>query len=476
MFARSRRRVVLDALRASTQAYTSTSYVVVTPPVPRWRVNDDAVTAKQWLRKHLRHVPSDGERDFKGPHAGAAVFKLFRDRRVRVGTSAEDGRVPDGRLESARGLRRASRARTLTPGEFLCVPDGASGYWASWSDADQGGGENIMSDRDWALGEGLRARVRYRDEHVVVVDKPSGLATVPGAGNEVSVYDLRHTLEAPYVVHRLDRDTSGVLVLARTSFAANKLNAMFQRKSKTDFAAVLRAEMERGKAPRYDDSEIQRTYWAICANPPPRGTLEGWIDAPLADTDEGDGRGDNVRLVGGWRVYDVQNGDVIVGAGEQEFARVNKEENVSSRAATTRFKVLASAGDDGPTLLELVPITGRKHQLRVHLSKALSSPIVGDYKYGFTDKQKPWRARFAEIERFERERASSAAADRDDVWRALRRDSLRGASKLPLHLHAHSIKFSHPEGDRSVRVVAEPPSSFVQALDAFGLSPRASET
>ena len=467
------RRVSLDALtrRASSATGTSTSYVVVTPPVPRWRVDEDAVTAKQWLRKHLRHVPNaraSATDDGRGPRAGAAVFKLFRDRRVRVGTS-EDGRVPEGRLPTASGLRRAARARLLAPGEWLAVPDGASGYWASWDDGAENAQEG-QTEGDREMGEALRTRVRYRDEHVAVLDKPPGLATVPGAGVDVSVYDLRHALECPYIVHRLDRDTSGALVLARTSFAANKLNAMFRKKSKMDFTAVLRDEMENGESLRFDENDIQRTYWALCANPPPRGTVEGWIDAPLVDTDEGDGRGDNVRLIGGWRVYDVKTGDVIVGAGEQEFAPVSKDENVSSRAATTRFKVLASAGDDGPTLLELIPITGRKHQLRVHVAKALSSPVVGDYKYGFSDRRKPWRHRFSDIERSESEREADMA-ETDHIWRALRRKSLRGTSKIPLHLHARSIRFAHPEDGRDVRVVMDPPPHFAEALRAFGLSP-----
>jgi len=456
-------------------------YRVVTPHVPSWRTGDDAVTALSWLRKHLRHAPpglsasarsSDESDRARAPHGGAAVFKLFRDRRVRVGS----GEFESNRIEDVRRLRRASRARVLEPGEFLAVPDGANDwYWRTWSESDDASSASTSSSRSSKrgaksheeLGEALRACVLHQDAHVTIINKPPGLATVPGVGNDISVYDLLPALDSQYIVHRLDRDTSGVLVLARTSFAANKLNAMFRRKSKLDFTEVMREQMERGEAPEApDDDDFVKTYWAICSNPPPRGASEGWVEAPLvevADVDAGDGR-ETVRLVGGWRVYDAEDGGVIVGAGDRP---PTSKEEYHSKAAITHFTVLSSApreemtDESGPTLLQLTPITGRKHQIRVHVSKALNAPIVGDNKYGAKSRES-WTRVFQDIEKSERERS-------DDPWRTLRRASLRGPSKPPLHLHARALRFTHPESGETLRIVADPPPHFNAALAAFRL-------
>lgn len=438
---------------------------VVTPPVPRWRVGDDAVTALRWLRKYLRH---DGAGDARGRGArgGSAVHQLFRARVVRVGRGA----LGEGVERDARSLRRAGRARTLAPGEFLAVPIAREGWtWREYGDEDANGDGDATRrarDRDGAseaLVEAIRARVLHADEHVTVVDKPPGLATTRGNGVDVSVYDLRHALDSEYVVHRLDRDTSGVLVLARTAFAANRLNAMFAKKSRMDFTEIMRADMERGDAPSLSNDPVVKTYWALTSNPPPRGARSGWIEAPLTEVGDGDGYS-TARLVGGWRVYDAKGGGVVVGTGESMRDKSNDAGSPASKAAMTHFKVLASAGEDGPTLLELTPITGRKHQLRVHLAKALSSPIIGDYKYGFNDRRAPWKSRFTDIES-----ADVESEKEPDFWRKLRRASLRGVSKIPLHLHARALQFVHPESGVSTRVVAEPPPHFAAALRAFDL-------
>jgi RluA family pseudouridine synthase len=174
---------------------------------------------------------------------------------------------------------------------------------------------------DWA------GRVLFQDAKTLVIDKPAGLAVHPGPKTphslEQQLADLRFGLRGdPQPVHRLDRDTSGCLVLGRTPAAVRQLAALFATGS------------------------VAKTYWAVVA-----GTLpepDGVIDRPLRKVSS---------RTAGWRM-------VVDPTGQR---------------ALTRWRVLGSA--EGATLVELTPETGRTHQLRIHLA-SLGCPIVGDPVYG----------------------------------------------------------------------------------------------
>ena len=174
----------------------------------------------------------------------------------------------------------------------------------------------------------LQAAVLYRDADLIALNKPAGLAVQGGSGVDRHLDALLDALrfdapERPRLVHRLDRDTSGVLVLARSARAAAEL------------AAAFRAKITR------------KIYWAIVVGlPKPR---EGKIDLPLA------------KLQGR--------------LGE----RVMPDED-DGKPAITRYQVVSHAGDK-LAWLALMPITGRTHQLRAHCV-ALGTPILGDGKYG----------------------------------------------------------------------------------------------
>ena len=176
------------------------------------------------------------------------------------------------------------------------------------------------------MADDLAARVLYRDSNLLVIDKPAGLAVHPGPKTPDSLeahlpalaFGLR---EPPSIVHRLDRDTSGCLVLARHAKALRKLNRFFA------------------------EGQVDKTYWALVRGRPP--AAEGRIDLALR----------KVTGPEGWRV-------VVDPAGQ---------------AASTEYRVLAEQG--GTTLVELHPRTGRTHQVRVHLA-ALGCPILGDPVYG----------------------------------------------------------------------------------------------
>jgi 23S rRNA pseudouridine955/2504/2580 synthase len=177
----------------------------------------------------------------------------------------------------------------------------------------------------------LEAMILYRDDAVIVLNKPAGLASQGGKGIAVHLDGMLDALrfdgtERPKLVHRLDRDTSGVLLLARGVKPASKLAAAF-----------------RGR-------DVEKTYWALLWGVPP--VLEGRIDLPLNRV-EGEG----------------SSRSVAASRGDKEASR-----------AVTEYKILDYAGKKF-AWAELNPLTGRMHQLRVH-TLALGTPILGDASYG----------------------------------------------------------------------------------------------
>ena len=175
-------------------------------------------------------------------------------------------------------------------------------------------------------GDEIQSRVLHRDGLMLVIDKPAGLPVhrgPKGGANLESSFDaLRFGLPRPPVLaHRLDRDTSGCLVLGRHRKATASLGLLFKH------------------------GRISKTYWAIVEGGPAED--HGTIDMPL-------GRRNVER--GWWQKVDLEG-----------------------QPAITRWKVVGRG--DGLTWLAMEPVTGRTHQLRVHAS-AMGWPVAGDNVYG----------------------------------------------------------------------------------------------
>ena len=171
--------------------------------------------------------------------------------------------------------------------------------------------------------------VLYEDEEVLALNKPSGLAVQGGTKTHKHVDRLLSAwgegLERPRLVHRLDRDTSGVLVLGKTPGAAAKLAGAFAKR------------------------RTQKIYWALVAGFPK--PPEGVLDLPL----------------------------VKKGVGDREMVVPADPKDPDAEAAETEFVTLSRAADKA-AWMALWPHTGRTHQLRAHML-AMGHPILGDPKY-----------------------------------------------------------------------------------------------
>ena len=244
--------------------------------------------------------------------------------------------------------------------------------------------ETKLGDRDREL---IQSLVIYQDSSVIVLNKPSGLATQGGSGLTRHIDGMLDALaggkrQRPRLVHRLDRDTSGVLVVARTAPAA---------------AALAEALRHRDAA---------KVYWALTKGVPrpPRGTIK------LALAKEG-GHGPHGR--------------------DERMAAVERDTE-GAKPAVTDYAVLGQAGQDY-AWVAAKPVTGRTHQIRVHLA-SLGTPIVGDFKYGGV--------------------------------------GARGLGEIEdrLHLHARTIDIAHPDGGR-LRVTAALPPHMLKTWKLLGFDP-----
>lgn len=266
--------------------------------------DDDGQRVDRWLKKHF-------------PHLGfGAVQKLLRTGQIRMDGKRLKG---DSRLISGAELRLPPNIDAPS-----VAGDGDDGK-------KQGDGRPktppALSAADIKFIQDL---VIYSDGQMVAIDKPSGLAVQGGSKIKRHVDGLLDGLIGesgirPRLVHRLDRDTSGVLLLARSAESARKLGDMFS------------------------GHEMQKTYYAITCGVPKNA--QGRIDAPLSKGTTG---------------ADVEKMMVDFDHG---------------KPAITDYRVIAQSDDGLHALVAFMPQSGRMHQIRVHAAY-VNAPLRGDVKYG----------------------------------------------------------------------------------------------
>ena len=318
-------------------------------------------------------MPDDQVRQFTigKDDAGARLDRWFKRHLPQVGfaTVSRWARTGQIRIDG----KRADVDTRLEAGQILRVPPGNATPVGT-----PGKGERArkpLTEEQIQLAESM---VLEKDRAAIVLNKPPGLATQGGSGTHEHVDGLLDAYvnegEArPRLVHRLDKDTSGVLLIARTPGSA----AFFSK--------------------RFSGRSARKIYWALVVGVP--DVKDGLIELPLAKQP---GTGGEKMMV---------------------------DESGQGQSARSRYRVISRAGN-AAAWVELQPLTGRTHQLRVHMA-AIGHPIVGDGKYG-------GQAAF-----------------------------LTGSISRKMHLHARRLRIEHPEGDM-IDVTAPLPAHFAASMASLG--------
>ncbi|KAH3854759.1 hypothetical protein DPMN_097308 [Dreissena polymorpha] len=253
----------------------------------------------------------------------------------------------------------------------------------------------------------LRKSIIYNKNDIVAITKPYGLPSHGGPGIAHSVGDFVNDIipnNTLYPVHRLDKETTGVMILAKSIGMAELLTEHFVYKH-----------------------DVVKKYLVITKNIP---EIEmGQIDIPILEGTV-DGR---ARMA--LRPYNTPELHAVT------------EKRSPGQTAVTRYKVLSKGSHCA--LLECMPLTGKKHQVRVHLAFGLNCPILGDHKYAHLHKMAPMRLH-------------------PDILEMLK-ISQSGVRHLAMHLHARSIMIPNFSNGQAVFVSAPLPPHFVRNLNDLKL-------
>ncbi|MEA3017991.1 MAG: rRNA pseudouridine synthase [Sphingomonadales bacterium] len=305
--------------------------------------DDDGIRLDRWFRRNLPD----------------ASFNLV-SRWARTGQLRVDG-------------KRAAPGDRIEAGQTIRVPP---------AEPPAAGAARKAERRELSADEEafVREMVIHQDPQAFVLNKPPGLAT---QGGTKTVQHLDGLLDGlgdergrPKLVHRLDKDTSGALLVARTARAAAAFSKSFSSRT------------------------ARKVYWAVVVGVPK--VEDGLIDLPLAKQP---------------------------GTGGE---KMHVDESDAGLPSRTRYRVIERAGNRA-AWVELQPLTGRTHQLRVHMA-AIGHPIVGDGKYAGQDA------------------------------------FLTGSISRKLHLHARRIRIDHPDGGR-IDVTAALPPHFAETVANLGFDP-----
>ncbi|XP_036311444.1 mitochondrial RNA pseudouridine synthase RPUSD4 [Pipistrellus kuhlii] len=267
------------------------------------------------------------------------------------------------------------------------------------------------------LAKALSRGIVHQDKDLVVINKPYGIPVHGGPGVKLCISDVLpilakvlhgHKAEPLHLCHRLDKETTGVMVLARDKEVAHQVQELFRTR------------------------QVVKKYWTITVRIPVPSA--GVVDIPIVEKEVQGQKHHKMTLSPSYR---MDNGKMVK-------VRANR----SAHVAVTEYQVLSSTVSSA--LLELHPITGVKHQLRVHLSFGLDCPILGDHKYSDWNKLAPQKLSAGTLRKLGLPQAK--------------------ARHLPLHLHARQLVLP-ALGSRKeeLNLVCSLPRYFVRSVSRLGL-------
>ncbi|XP_007945429.1 mitochondrial RNA pseudouridine synthase RPUSD4 [Orycteropus afer afer] len=268
------------------------------------------------------------------------------------------------------------------------------------------------------LAKALSRGILHQNKDLVVINKPYGVPVHGGPGVQLCINDVLpilakmlhgHKAEPLHLCHRLDKETTGVMVLAWEKEVAHQIQQLFKTR------------------------QVTKKYWAITVNVPVPSV--GVVDIPIVEKEvQGQQQHHKMTLSPS---YHMDNGKMV---------KVRTSRN--AHTAVTQYQVLSSTLSSA--LLELQPITGVKHQLRVHLSFGLDCSILGDHKYSDWNKLAPQKLSVGTLKKLGLEQSK--------------------ARHIPLHLHARQLILP-ALGSRKedLNLVCKVPHFFVCSLRRLGL-------
>jgi len=415
-----------------------------TPPAIPLFDGAEPPTALRWARRR-------GPRD-AAPLPDAMLHKLFRNGAIRI-------------WEPSTGQVKRVKTSTILPlGARLLFPQGA------FTHSEDREAENELSLRRKsetycfkskstnmspptpaaaAAAALLQKSILFQNEDLIAINKPPGLAVQGGSGVKLSVDSLlplafpeqfsnkrsspsSSSLSPSYdhlkLVHRLDREVTGVLLLGKGSDATARLAEAFRRKSLKATGSTTSSNSTSNSASRKEKKSfsavvqprVEKVYWAIVIDPSGSGIKlnnVGYLDAPITHYING-------------------------GAKDKIASNPTATATTTAAAAITRYKVLLVNRNSGIAWLELEPLTGRKHQLRQHCARELGLPILGDSKYGALRKE-PQKSIM------------------EAILSSQKRDT-------PLFLHCRSIKIDFPGQKKGILVEAQVPETWQKLFNQHG--------
>ncbi|KAM5246032.1 pseudouridylate synthase RPUSD4, mitochondrial [Ctenodactylus gundi] len=268
------------------------------------------------------------------------------------------------------------------------------------------------------LAKALKQGILHHDKDLVVINKPYGLPVHGGPGVQLCISDVLPILakmlrglkaEPLHLCHRLDKETTGVMVLAWEKEVAHQVQEFFRTR------------------------QVAKKYWAITVRVPVPSA--GVVDIPIIEK-EVQGQQQHHKMTLSPR-YRMDSGKMV---------KIRTSRNAP--VAVTQYKVLSSTPSSA--LVELQPVTGIKHQLRVHLSFGLDCPILGDHKYSDWNKLAPQKLPVGTLKKLGLEQSKSRY--------------------IPLHLHAQQLTLP-ALGSRKeeLQLACRLPQFFVRSLRRLGL-------